>query len=72
MITFFLPLANMQRLALIHQSEILAETVNRAGLHNESYMEIMFTLDGNASGKLAKDWAGTEILTPCVENSFSP
>ncbi len=51
---FFSTFAKFAAISSIHQGEMLAETANRAGLHNESYMEIMFTLDGNASGKLAK------------------
>lgn len=37
-----------------HQGKMLAEIANRAGLQNESYLEIMATLDHNASGKLGK------------------
>ncbi len=37
-----------------HQAEMLAEIANRAGLQNESYLEVMITLDHNASGHLGK------------------
>jgi adenosine deaminase len=37
-----------------HQAEMLAEIANRAGLQNESYLEVMVTLDHNASGRLGK------------------
>ncbi|MBA2710384.1 MAG: adenosine deaminase [Tatlockia sp.] len=37
-----------------HSGQMLAEIANRAGLQNESYLEVMVTLDHNASGRLAK------------------
>ncbi len=37
-----------------HRGEILAEIAQRAGLENESYIELMVTADGNESGRLGK------------------
>lgn len=38
-----------------HSGEILAETLERAGIQNEQYLELMVTPDGNESGKLGKE-----------------
>jgi adenosine deaminase len=37
-----------------HRPQVLAEIIDRAGLQNESYLELMHTPDNNASGALGK------------------
>lgn len=51
---FFSTFIKFYAISLAHGGQILAETVNRAGLQNESYMEIMLNLDNNASAKLGQ------------------
>lgn len=45
-----------------HSGEILSEIVNRAGMQNEAYLELMMTPDGNDSGKLGKQMGWDEDL----------
>lgn len=49
---FFATFDKFGAISAKHSGEMLAEVVNRAGMQNESYLELMETLDGNASGKL--------------------
>jgi adenosine deaminase len=51
---FFSAFAKMDAIAEAHNAEILAETANRAGQQNESYLELMMVPDSNASGILGK------------------
>jgi adenosine deaminase len=51
---FFAVFAKINAIAEAHNAEILAETRNRAGEQNESYLELMVIPDGNASGMLGK------------------
>ncbi|MBA2656066.1 MAG: adenosine deaminase [Tatlockia sp.] len=51
---FFAVFGKFSAISNLHQGEMLAEIISRAGRHNESYLEIMATVDNNASGKLAK------------------
>lgn len=54
---FFSAFAKMQSLASLHDAETLAETVNRAGVQNESYLELMVVPDENASGMLGSKFS---------------
>jgi adenosine deaminase len=46
-----------------HSGEILSEIVDRAGRQNEVYLELMETMDGNASGMLGQKIGWDENLT---------
>ena len=54
-----------------HSAEILAEVAHRAGQQNESYLEIMNTTDGNASGMLGKKVGWDPDLTALREKLFA-
>jgi len=49
---FFSTFQKFSAIADSHRGEILAEITKRAGLENESYLELMVTADGNKSGQL--------------------
>lgn len=51
---FFATFNKFGPIASKHSGEILSEIVERAGLQNEIYLELMTTTDGNASGLLGK------------------
>lgn len=51
---FFATFGKFGYIANHHRGEVLAEITDRAGTENESYLELMVTADGNASGKLGK------------------
>lgn len=51
---FFATFGKYHLVSKNYPASMLAETVNRAGLQNESYMEIMITPDNNESGQLGK------------------
>lgn len=51
---FFSIFGKIDKITIQHQGEMLAEIANRAGLQNISYLELMVTLDQNASGALGK------------------
>ncbi len=49
--------ATFEKFGLIadkHSGEVLSEIVQRAGIQNEQYLELMVVADGNESGKLGK------------------
>ncbi len=51
---FFAAFAKIEGLAQFKYPEILAETMNRAGVQNTSYVELMIIPDHNASGILGR------------------
>lgn len=51
---FFATFSKFGYISANHNAEILAEIADRAGSQNELYLELMNTLDGNASGRLGK------------------
>lgn len=51
---FFSTFGKFSLIANNHRGEILAEIADRAGMENESYIELMVTADGNESGHLGK------------------
>jgi len=51
---FFASFEKFLAITSVHTGEILTEIIERAGLQNESYVELMVTPDNNASGQLGK------------------
>jgi len=51
---FFSTFGKFSLIANNHRGEIVAEIAQRAGLENESYIELMVTADNNESGQLGK------------------
>lgn len=51
---FFSSFAKFGAIVSRHKGDVLAEIVDRAGLENESYIELMLTPDGSESAQLGK------------------
>lgn len=51
---FFASFGKFSLIPNSHGGEVLSEIVQRAGLQNEQYLELMVTVDKNESGKLGK------------------
>ncbi|MEO8401906.1 MAG: adenosine deaminase [Gammaproteobacteria bacterium] len=51
---FFATFGKIGAITSAHRGDILAEIMKRASTENELYLELMVTIDGNASGRLGK------------------